>query len=133
VFRLPVVEGISASQLQTQLCAAGVRMFASTSLPNHSEAVTSWQADMSGAIALFIGNEGAGLPAEVLRATDVVVRIPLAMARGLENESVESLNAASAAAILLYEAASQREDLASNSTNKLTSASPTSRRPAEFE
>jgi TrmH family RNA methyltransferase len=132
-FRLPVAEGISASQLQSHLHAAGVRMLAATSSSNAGVATVSWQADMSGAIAIFIGNEGAGLPREILRAADVRVCIPLAIARGLENESVESLNAASAAAILLYEAASQRGDFASNSVNELTAGSTSLRRPAEFE
>jgi TrmH family RNA methyltransferase len=84
---------------------------------------------MSGPIAIFIGNEGAGLPPEVIQGADVRVRIPLAMARGLENEGVESLNAASAAAILLYEAACQRGDSTSNTAGENISV----RRPAEFE
>jgi TrmH family RNA methyltransferase len=72
---------------------------------------------MSGPIAIFIGNEGAGLSAEVLQSSDLRVRIPLAMARGMESESVESLNAASAAAIMLYEAVCQRGDSKSDATN----------------
>lgn len=109
VFRLPVAEGISTQVLQTQMRAAGVRMLAATSTVDDS-AVTPWQADLSGPVAIFIGNEGAGLPREVIESADLRVRIPLAMARGIEMESVESLNAASAAAILLYEAACQRGD-----------------------
>jgi RNA methyltransferase, TrmH family len=112
-FRLPIAEGISTQILQSQMRAAGVRMMAATSSADDS-AVTPWQADMSGPVAIFIGNEGAGLPPEVIQSTDLHVRIPLAMANGMETESVESLNAASAAAILLYEAACQRGDSASN-------------------
>lgn len=113
VFRLPVAEGISTQVLQTQMRAAGVRMLAATSTGDAS-AVTPWQADLCGPVAIFIGNEGAGLPQEVIQAADLHVRIPLGMARGIEAESVESLNAGSAAAILLYEAACQRGDSASN-------------------
>ena len=113
VFRLPVAEGISTQVLQTQMRAAGVRMLAATSTGDAS-AVAPWQADLCGPVAIFIGNEGAGLPPEVVQAADLHVRIPLAMARGIETESVESLNAGSAAAILLYEAACQRGDSASN-------------------
>lgn len=112
-FRLPVSEGISAQVLQAQMRAAGIRMLAATSTAD-DVAVTPWQADLSGPVAIFIGNEGAGLPREVIEAADLRVRIPLAMARGIEMESVESLNAASAAAILLYEAACQRGDSPSN-------------------
>jgi TrmH family RNA methyltransferase len=103
----------SPQVLQTQMRTAGVRMLAATSTGDDS-AVTPWQADLCGPVAIFIGNEGAGLPPEVIQAADLHVRIPLAMARGIETESVESLNAGSAAAILLYEAACQRGDSASN-------------------
>jgi TrmH family RNA methyltransferase len=130
-FRLPVAEGISTATLQAQLRSLGVRLLAATSSTTDIEAVPPWQADMSGPIAIFIGNEGAGLPAEVMNLADVRVRIPLATARGVENESVESLNAASAAAILLYEAASQRGDSASKSTSDKTNMG--NRRPVEFE
>lgn len=128
VFRLPVAEGISTASLQTQLREAGVRILAATSAGGDS-AVTPWQADMCGPIAVFIGNEGAGLPAEIIQSADVRVRIPLAVARGTETENVESLNAATAVAILLYEAACQRGDTASNSTHE----NMASRRPTEFE
>jgi TrmH family RNA methyltransferase len=112
-FRLPVAEGISTQVLQSQMRAAGVRMLAATSTGDAS-AVAPWQADFCGAVAILIGNEGAGLPPEVIQSADLHVRIPLAFASGTESESVESLNAASAAAILLYEAACQRGDSASN-------------------
>jgi RNA methyltransferase, TrmH family len=128
-FRLPIAEGISTTLVQTRMRAMGVRMLAATSSPADGSTVTPWQADMSGAIAIFIGNEGAGLPEEVVQGADVRVRIPLATARGLEGENIESLNAASAAAILLYEAACQRGDSTANSTGN--AGNP--RRPVEFE
>jgi tRNA G18 (ribose-2'-O)-methylase SpoU len=83
-------------------------MLAATSATDTSDSIAPWQADLSGPVALFIGNEGAGLPREIERSADVRIRIPLAGVRGNAGESVESLNAASAAAILLYEAARQR-------------------------
>ena len=46
-------------------------------------------------VAILIGNEAAGLPDEILGAVDVQVTIPL-------GGGVESLNAAVAAAIVLY-------------------------------
>jgi TrmH family RNA methyltransferase len=116
VFRLPVAEGISTAILQAHLRASGIRMLAATSSQSDG-AVTPWHADMSGPIAIFIGNEGAGLPDEVIQAADLRVRIPLAMARGMESESVESLNAASAAAIMLYEAVCQRGESKSQATD----------------
>jgi TrmH family RNA methyltransferase len=115
VFRLPVAEGVSTSILQAQLRVAGVRVLAATSATIPSDAASPWQTDFSGAVAIFIGNEGAGLPPEVERSADARVRIPLASVRGVEGPSVESLNAASAAAILLYEAARQRSAVTAKS------------------
>jgi TrmH family RNA methyltransferase len=53
-------------------------------------------------VAFIIGNEGAGVPKDVLAQADETVAIPQA-------SSVESLNAGIAASILLYEAARQRK------------------------
>jgi TrmH family RNA methyltransferase len=54
---------------------------------------------------VLIGNEGAGLPAELPRSTDALVRIPQASQNGV---SMDSLNAAIAGSLVLYEAARQR-------------------------
>ena len=50
---------------------------------------------------IVVGNEGAGVPAEILSLADELVTIP-------HSPRVESLNAGIAASILLYEAARQR-------------------------
>ncbi len=50
---------------------------------------------------IVIGNEGAGLAAEILSQADELVTIP-------HSERVESLNAGIAASIILYEASRQR-------------------------
>ena len=57
---------------------------------------TYFEEDLSSGIALLIGNEGGGLCAALADGADVKVNIP--MARG-----VDSLNAAVAAGILMYE------------------------------
>jgi len=57
--------------------------------------------DLTRPLALFIGNEGNGLRAETAAAADVALTIPMA-------GKVESLNAAMAASVLLFEAARQR-------------------------
>jgi len=70
-----------------------------------------WEIDWRGPVALLIGNEGAGLPDDLVRSADAVVRIPHAphyTKAGGENAPAESLNAAIAGSILLYEAARQR-------------------------
>ena len=59
------------------------------------------QLDFKGAAAFLIGNEGNGLKEETTGAADVYMKIPMA-------GKVESLNAAVASVILMYEAARQR-------------------------
>lgn len=54
-----------------------------------------------GGTAFFIGNEGKGLTEEAAESADCLIRIPMC-------GKVESLNAAMAAGILMYEAARQR-------------------------
>ena len=57
--------------------------------------------DLTEPVALLIGNEGNGVPAALVERADGAITIPCP---GL----VESLNAAIAASVLLYEAARQR-------------------------
>jgi 23S rRNA (guanosine2251-2'-O)-methyltransferase len=63
------------------------------------------QADLSGPLGLVVGSEGRGLARLVRETCDFLVRLPM-------NGQVESLNAAVAGGIALYEARRQR-DLAS--------------------
>jgi TrmH family RNA methyltransferase len=60
-----------------------------------------FEAPLAGAIALLIGSEGVGLPDRVIIEADMRVTIPM-------EPPVESLNAAVAAAVLLFEARRQR-------------------------
>jgi RNA methyltransferase, TrmH family len=104
--RLPVIHGVAVPILLAQLRMAGVRLYAASPERGKATAGTQpafspWEADLRGPAALLVGNEGAGLPAEVERSADALVRIPLAA-------NVDSLNAAVAASVLLYEAARQR-------------------------
>jgi len=63
--------------------------------------LTAREADLRGPIAIVIGSEGRGLGSAVRRRCDLLVRIPM-------HGRIESLNAAVAGSILLYEAAAQR-------------------------
>ena len=96
LFRQPILRvklGESISALKQQ----GVRVLATSShkgKPLH-------EADFSGAAMIVVGNEGAGVPPEILSLADELVTIP-------HSPRVESLNAGIAASILLYEAARQR-------------------------
>ena len=61
-----------------------------------------WEADLSGNIALVIGNEGNGVSEEMLKAADEVLTIPM-------EGKIESLNAGISAGIIMYEAFRQRQ------------------------
>jgi TrmH family RNA methyltransferase len=60
-----------------------------------------YECDLRGNVALLIGNEGAGLSEDLLRQATQTVTIPM-------HGKIESLNAAAAAAICLFEVARQR-------------------------
>ena len=62
------------------------------------------QEDYTKGTAFFIGNEGNGLSRELSEKADVWIRIPM-------EGQVESLNAAMASGILMYEAFRQRRNL----------------------
>jgi TrmH family RNA methyltransferase len=65
------------------------------------EAKAAHRLDLTVPAAFLIGNEGNGLPAELARQADAALTIPCP-------GPVESLNAAIASSLLLYEAARQR-------------------------
>jgi 23S rRNA (guanosine2251-2'-O)-methyltransferase len=69
--------------------------------PTHEHARPPWEMDLRGPVALVVGAEGAGLRRLVARVCDLHVTIPMA-------GRVGSLSAASAGAVLLYEAHRQR-------------------------
>ncbi len=96
LFRLPVVESKLAGAI-AQSRAQGVRWVATSSHKGRPLR----DADLTGATAVLIGSDGAGIPRELMTMIDEVIVIPHA-------ERVESLNAGVAASILLYEAARQR-------------------------
>lgn len=63
--------------------------------------LTAREADLRGPVAIVVGSEGKGLGPAIRRRCDLLVRIPM-------HGRIESLNAAVAGSILLYEAAAQR-------------------------
>lgn len=62
---------------------------------------THFDVDLKKPTVVVLGQEGAGLPQEIMADVDLLVRIPMA-------ETIESLNVATAAAVILYEAMRQR-------------------------
>jgi TrmH family RNA methyltransferase len=95
--RLPVRAGMEPESALERLREAGLRVYAASV----SSGVAPAEADLWGPCALLVGNEAAGLPPALEQRADAKLRIPLA-------EGVDSLNAAVAGAVLMYEAARQR-------------------------
>jgi TrmH family RNA methyltransferase len=95
-FRLPVI-ATSESKCFQHLREAGVRILATMA----HEAAPLGETDLAGPVALVIGSEGGGLSAETAAQCDARITIPCP-------GPVESLNAAVAASVLLYEASRQR-------------------------
>ncbi|HYN29863.1 MAG TPA: RNA methyltransferase [Dermatophilaceae bacterium] len=96
VFALPVVTA-TAGELLAWLAASGIPLLATT--PDTDALHTD--ADYRGPVAVAVGTEKGGLSDTVLRAAAVRVRIPM---RG----RADSLNVATSAAVVLYEAVRQR-------------------------
>lgn len=96
IFRVPVIRG-KLDAVSSQLRAREIRLVATSS----HKGTPLGEARLTGPLAMFIGNEGSGLPRDLMTRMDEVVVIPHA-------PQVESLNAAMATSILLYEAARQR-------------------------
>ena len=97
VFRLPAVRAKLPDAL-TQMREQGLRLIATSS----HKGTPLPEAMLSGALAIFIGSEGAGLPRDLMAQMDELVAIP-------HSASVESLNAGVAASIVLYEIARQKQ------------------------
>ena len=95
-FRLPVAYG-DLPVFMNALRSRGIQRLAATV----DGGAPAQQLDLTQPIALFIGNEGSGLPPELVNKCDGRITIPCP-------GPVESLNAAIAASILLYEASRQR-------------------------
>lgn len=97
VYRMPFVYVQDLPEAVGKLKEKGIVSFAA-----HLEGSCSYdEADYRGKSAFFIGNEGNGLRDEVAQCADRYIKIPM-------QGQVESLNAAIAASVLMFEAARQR-------------------------
>ncbi len=98
---LPILTGMALGILLTQLKLNGIRTVASCAHQDGVGLLAPWEVEWCEPVALLVGNEGAGLPEDVVHAADGKIHIPMAT-------KVESLNAGAAAAVVLYEAYRQR-------------------------
>jgi TrmH family RNA methyltransferase len=103
-FAVPVVTAPS-TEFRTWCTGRGIRVHAAALA---GRTIGYAEADYTGPAALLLGSEAHGLTPYWLEAADAVVRIPM---RGI----ADSLNVATAGAVLLYEAARQRSRSGSRS------------------
>lgn len=97
LFHLPVLETAELVPLLRAAADAGAKVYAT----GMAAELTCYQADLRGAVWFVIGNEGKGVSAPVREAIGQELAIPMP-------GKAESLNAAMAAGILLYESLRQR-------------------------
>jgi len=96
IFQLPVFSNLKTDVLFQRLRAAGIRVVGAD---RHSPLPVA-QADLSGPLAILVGREATGLPQEIFREANQLLSIPI-------RAGMDSVNAAMAASIFLYEAARQ--------------------------
>lgn len=97
LFRVPHAHLHDTTECIERLREAGMTLLACDT----SGTVDHDATDLTGDVAVLLGNEAHGLPAEVVLAAHRTVRIPM-------QGSVESLNVAMAGAVVAFEAARQR-------------------------
>ena len=97
LFRVPVLRGLKLSEILEHCRRHGLETIGLA--PRAGRELS--QTDLRRPVALFVGQECSGLPRDALAQLDTVAEIRLAA-------PVESLNAAMAATLALYEATRQR-------------------------
>lgn len=99
IYRVPFVYVEDLASAIRSIKGAGVRLYAA-----HLKGKKSYdQEDYAGSTGFLIGNEANGLSEAAAELADVYIKIPML-------GKVESLNAAVAASILMYETARQRRN-----------------------
>jgi TrmH family RNA methyltransferase len=99
IFGIPIVEADDPVNVLDALGARGRRRLGTVA----AGGAPIDDVDLTGPVALVVGNEAHGLPDAVLPALDATVTIPIELA-------AESLNVAMATTVLLFEAARQRRE-----------------------
>jgi TrmH family RNA methyltransferase len=97
IFRIPHVGVADLKTVATLLREKRIAIVGTS--PSAHRTIADW--DWRRPAAVLVGNEGGGLSGEELSYCDAVLRIP-------HNRTVESLNSAISAAVILYEASRQR-------------------------
>lgn len=91
LFRVPVIQAETFDEVRRAVKAAGLVL----TVTSPDAEIMYYDARLDRSTALVIGNEGNGVSGEFMKGADVTVGIPM-------KGSIESLNAAVAAGILMY-------------------------------
>lgn len=97
LFRLPIVQTGRIEDVLTWSRAHGISVVTTSARATQEY----WQATYPSPLLMLFGNEGRGLPPDIVAQGDLSVRIPM-------HGSASSLNLSVAAGVLLYEALRQR-------------------------
>jgi len=97
IFRVPVIQSQDIAETIKELKEKKIKIIGS----DLSAKKFHWDTDFTKPSMLLIGNESAGLSSDILELCDETVKIPMP-------GRAESLNAAMAASVILYEALRQR-------------------------
>jgi TrmH family RNA methyltransferase len=97
IFRLPFVYTDNLPQIIADLKSNGVTIYGA-----HLKGTNIYKENLTAPGAFLIGNEGNGLSPEISETADKLVKIPM-------EGKVESLNAATSAALISYEVMRQRK------------------------
>lgn len=96
-FRLPIATDVNPMDFLAKSRESGLKIVAATAEGETSYSNFNWRQPA----VIILGNEANGVSAELLEQSDARINIPL-------QTPVESLNVASAAAVILFEAARQK-------------------------
>jgi len=98
IFRVPVFKFQAPSEILPRIKESGTHLIVSNT---HGENLFKWQGGFV-KTALVIGNESRGIRDEIVEIASSIVSIPM-------NKKTESLNAATAAGLLVYEVFRKKE------------------------
>jgi TrmH family RNA methyltransferase len=97
IFRLPFLSDQDSREALETLRSLGYRVYSTSA----GAGTSLWEADFSRPAAVLFGQEGAGLPPELVEQADERLTVPM-------NPAVNSLNVAVSVGLVVYEALRQR-------------------------
>ena len=108
LFRLPLLFPQGPDQALALVRGQGRKLYGTAA----GAQTPYWDRDLTRGIAIVLGNEGSGISRELLAACDQVLSIPM-------EGAAESLNAAAAGAVILFESLRQRRVQAHQAQGRL--------------